>query len=787
MVHRPARAGRVAGASGLALVVSMALGASGALAQPPDGADWHAPIDVTDHGVAATEVNVRNGAVGTLPDGRDVVHMHSNGNPVSYNVVDMATGDVLSRHALDPKSIGAEIHVLDDGSTYFNVRDGSGADLYHWDSTSFELTRIERNPVGERLIRTLETDEDGILYGVTYPNAKLFAYDPDTDEFRDYGSTATVDSYAEGLAVQDGVAYVGTGMEVGTAVAVDLESGDMTPLEVPDGYERITRFVKFRSVGDLVAMSFSPGLPGGTNVLFWDTTQQDWVCDGAIPRTVSLNVPFATETRDGRMFYKSQGEIWSFDSNDCSVEATGWVDTDLGATGSHRILDLLSTGTEEAPEYRLVGTNNDGSFWTFDPDTGESTFVESQIFGAPLTAHSIHVAADERVYVGTYLGPGALGRFNPQTQEFEEQLNGPLQASSFLTFGDQIIVGSYGNAVVHMGDPSQEWDWGTNPSQQFRLIDGYQQDRLLGQATDGELVAMATVSDYGVRGGALTLTDMADYRETFRDLVEDQSHVSVTFGQDGLIYSGTSIRGGLSSQDSELDAHLVVFDPETTEVVDAVVPVEGNDVVAGVTSLGTSIWGVTNSSDLFEYDTEAGEVVGVHDLGTAPASSPWGVASTVQAHPHNGLLYGIAGTDVFAFDPETGQSQILLDDTGYKRMDIAADGTIYVIDETNFFSITVGDDGEGEPGSAVEQIRALQSDVADYIEAGDIAGPIAHQVTNALDQAEKHLEGDRTTPAIQALNRVIRHVENPKRPDTLSEQAQADVLEQARAILAELE
>src|SRR5690625_2504136 len=105
MVHRPTRAGRVAGASGLALLVSLALGASGAMAQPPDGAeqgaDWHAPIEVTDHGVAATEVNVRNGAVGTLPDGRDVVHMHSNGNPVSYNVVDIDTGEVLSRHALE--------------------------------------------------------------------------------------------------------------------------------------------------------------------------------------------------------------------------------------------------------------------------------------------------------------------------------------------------------------------------------------------------------------------------------------------------------------------------------------------------------------------------------------------------------------------------------------------------------------------------------------------------------------------------------------------------------------
>src|SRR5690606_31166172 len=112
---------------------------------------------------------------------------------------------------------------------------------------------------------------------------------------------------------------------------------------------------------------------------------------------------------------------------------------------------------------------------------------------------------------------------------------------SFVTFGDQLVVGSYGNAVVHAGDPLAEWNWNTNPSQQFRPIDGHQQDRIVDQATDGNLIALATVSDYGVRGGALTLTNLAEYRETYRDLVEHQSTASVTFGNDGLVYAGTSI------------------------------------------------------------------------------------------------------------------------------------------------------------------------------------------------------------------------------------------------------
>jgi len=787
MSHRSASTSRrIAGTSGLALLLSMGLGGTAALAQPSDdGLDLS--IEVTDRGPAAAgQVSTSVLDVGTLPDGTNVMYAPAAGEPSSLSVVNIDTGELIDTQLVPPKTLAGATYVFDDGSLMFNLRDGSGVNHYRWDAETHEIELAFENPAGERLVRSLEADEDGVLYGVTYPNAKLFSYDPETGDLRDYGSLATDDSYAEALAVHNGVAYVGTGMEAGHFVAVDLDSGEMTQIEVPAGYEHITRFYKSQLVGDLVATVFSPGISGGTNTLFWDTVEGDWVCDGAIPRTVSLNAPFSSPTEDGRMFYKAQGEIWAFDSNDCSVEATGWIDTGLEDTGQHRAIELHATGEGDDVQYRLVGLNRDGSFWTFNLDDQTHEFFEGTIPGTPLTAHSLHVAADERVYMGTYHGPGVLGRFDPSTGD-TEQISGPSQADSWLTFQDQLLVGSYGNAIVHAGDPFAEWDWGTNPAQQFRLIDGQQQDRIVDQATDGDLAALATVSDYGVRGGALTLTDMADYRETFRDLVDYQSTAAVTFGDDGLIYAGTSIRGGLSSANSPEDAHLVVFDPEAGEVIEAVVPVEGNDVVAGLVTVGTSVWGVTNSAHLFEYDAEAGEILDVYDLGTSNSASPWGLASTVQAHPEDGLLYGISGNDVFAFDPVTKDVQILLDDSTYKRMDIADDGTIYVIDETNLFSITIQDDGAADPGAPVEQVRALQSDVADYIEAGDIAGPIAHQLTSALGQAEKHLDGERTTPAIRAIERAIRHLENPKRPDTLSEQAQTDLLTQAGAILNTLQ
>lgn len=56
-------------------------------------------------------------------------------------------------------------------------------------------------------------------------------------------------------------------------------------------------------------------------------------------------------------------------------------------------------------------------------------------------------------------------------------------------------------------------------------------------------------------------------------------------------------------------------------------------------------------------------------------------------------------------------------------------------------------------------------------------------MTNALAQAQRHLEGGRANPAEQALTRFTRHLDNPKRPDTLSSDAAADLRERAVAIL----
>ena len=773
-------------AGAVAAVVALGLTTASATADGDSGDDpitgvHDLEVDVTDHGPVGTEVSTSQAEVGTLPDGTNVQYIAGTGSPGVFTVVDAETGELIDAQEVPPKTGAGPIQALPDGSAYFNFRDGQAVIFYHWDSETHEITEVMTDPADGKLVRELQLGEDGLLYGSTYPNTRVFSYDPETEEVRDYGDVlepGDADMYAEGFSVHEGTAYVGTGMQNGNLISVDLDSGESAEMELPPDYEGIERFYRFQQVGDLIAMAFSPSI-SGTTTLFWDTADEEWVCDGAIDTALSLNNPYTEPTEDGRFFYKADDEIWEFDSADCSISPTGWIDTDLEDTGTHRALNQFVSA---AGEETLLGLNRDGTSWAFEPATGEQQVFENQVPGSALRAHSLHVASDDRVYMGTYNGPGTLGRFDPATQEME-QIEGPSQADSFLTLqDDDLVMGSYGNAVVHRGDPAADWDYGTNPSEQFRLIDE-QQDRIVDQDTDGELVAMATVADYGVRGGGLTLTDMSERGVTHRDLVEAQSTASVAFGDDGLLYAGTSIQGGLSSENSPLDAHLLVVDPQTGDVLDSVVPVEGNPVVAGIAVLGETVWAITNSGDLVEYDTVTREVVEVHDLGTEHSSSPWGLASTIQENPVDGLLYGISGTQVFVVDPEGGEMKILLDDTEYKRLDIADDGTVYVIDETNLFSFDV--DGVDEDPRA--QLEALSAATAEYIESGEISGRSAHHLPNALAQAQKHLDLGRDSTAAQRVEAFVEHLDDAGVPDSVSEEARVDLIDQARGVLDVLE
>src|SRR5690625_5476920 len=96
----------------------------------------------------------------------------------------------------------------------------------------------------------------------------------------------------------------------------------------------------------------------------------------------------------------------------------------------------------------------------------------------------------------------------------------------------------------------------------------------------GDLLAAASIPEYGHRGGPLSIVDSetGEY-EVYRHIVEDQG-VSTVAHRDGIVYAGTTIYGGMSTVPTTTEGHLVEFDLDSREVTSAIVPVAGDETVS---------------------------------------------------------------------------------------------------------------------------------------------------------------------------------------------------------------
>ena len=635
-------------------------------------------LDVVDHGVAMHTPNVRFAEATVLSDGTPVGYLFNDGEPVSMSMVDLRTGEVLDRHDFTGYSVASAI-VVDptDDMVYLSVRSPNDGTLWSYDPHSHELTRLATRVVGEGMLRSLLI-HDGVLYGSTYPSAKVYSYDLQTGEIRDYGAVAEGVSYAWGFAEVRGRLWVGTGTTPYLR-EVDVETGEVTDLELPadivDNADFVSRVERY---DDLVLVGYSPA--GARSIALYDLTAEEWCCQDI--RSMGSSTE---ESHDGAFYYISGGEVHGFDIAARESFSIGWAESGLAdALPGTRSLHLVELGTEEYPGVTLVGIREDGAVWLYDLDEGTGEVVETDVEGAPATIHSMGLGPDGNPYLGAYLSSGVMARVDHATGTVEA-LDGPGQADAVAAVGDRLVVGAYPNAQFYVGDLDQHWDWGTNPGHVLTIGRDVGQDRISDLVAAGDLAAAATVPNYGELGGALVLFDPdGTEADVHRDVVPGHSVTALAY-RDGLLYGGTSVHGGLDSTPSDTAARLFVWDVADAELVTSTVVDPAAEVVHSLTfDHAGRLWGMTDNGTVFEYDVAAHEVARTAATGLTNANV-WGRQSEMYPGP-DGLVYGNAGGRLFTLDPQTAELRTF-GPTGVRYSAMVADGTLYFADETNVYSL----------------------------------------------------------------------------------------------------
>ena len=167
------------------------------------------------------------------------------------------------------------------------------------------------------------------------------------------------------------------------------------------------------------------------------------------------------------------------------------------------------------------------------------------------------------------------------------------------------------------------------------------------------LIYLGATAGYGKVEGPLTVWDSK--RGTVRlydGIVHDQSVISLAAWKD-FVVGGTSPYGGGGSHPTQTEARLFVWNPKTAKVEFETVPVAGaRHITDLITAPNGLVYGIAGST-LFAFDPQSKQVVNRQKL---PFS---GMPYNSVALGPDGRIWGLAGEGIFAIDTKTNTASLV--------------------------------------------------------------------------------------------------------------------------------
>ncbi|MDF2669480.1 MAG: hypothetical protein K0R67_1786 [Paenibacillus sp.] len=602
------------------------------------------------------------------------IYAVSCGKIATLHIIDVFTGECLQLFELEGGSTHCwGIDLLPDGTVYMGSTQGY---FYRLKPDAAELENLGLALESESFIWRIQADKQGIVYGGTYPNGKLFAYDPIRNSFRDYGQIVEGEKYLRSLALTTDTVFAGIGTQQAALVAIDKHSGNKTVITLPvDKIEGETVY-DLNVVGDLVFVKLSP-----SNVmLIYNWVEQQWVdrLEGAMGWDISSPSP---ET--GHIYFVQDYRLASYNMQTREV-----AQTSLECTQPARDFGWLRWQDQQAyPGWSLISVMQDGNYWLYNPQTDCGEIRETNVPGQENKIQCFAIDQHDRLLVGGFFA-GGFAVYDHKADEITEYKS-VGQPEGMIEYEGQVYLGVYPGARIYRYDPEKPWTIGSNPTLLFSLKDR-DQDRPFAFVAAGQELAIGTVPFYGHHGGALTLYDPRTGRIDYhRHVIQNQSVVSLAY-KDGVIYGGSSIHGGLGTSPVETSARIFAWDTVKREKIGDIIPVAESIAVYSLTfDEEGNLWGLTDTH-IFKANPDGLVVVETIALNSFLPEQPkqwlgWH-AGHLWFRP-DGHLFGNIGGYLFRIATSTREATIMQEEVRLCIADRA--GNIYFSRQTELFVLDV--------------------------------------------------------------------------------------------------
>jgi hypothetical protein len=623
-------------------------------------------------------------------DGRDVAYTVLAGETALLAVIDVKTEESIKQFPLEGSSGAWGIAVATDGKVYIGTF--GAANLYCYDPGQNEVTNLGDPAEAAGMRRTTQFFEmvpgpDGNVFGGVYPSGSVWEYRLDIG-FVNYGTIYPETEYPRTVAYdfEEDIVYVGGGGPRAYLIRLDLKTGEKTNV-LPETISAQYSFCYDLNIeGEHLFMRLDPD--AGFIVLNKQTFGLLFDGEQMHSREVSPRSPYEDSvylTKDGLL------RIYDLKENRLSPVLLNGDPIDLGFP----IIGCTFVELEdpEYPGFTLVGFigNQGGLFFKYN--LPKQTLKQTSI-PLPKQAFGLHGLAEgpRGTICSAGFLQGGVGRFDPETRT---SFSNPFsQPEGIVHIGDKFFFGIYPGARIFEYDINEPWKrLGPDATVRlkFELKTHYEQDRpfaMLAVPEEG-FIFIGTIPYYTKHGGALTVYEPSEGEpvyDVFRNIIPDHSIVSLAY-RDGLLYGGSSFRGGLGGIDKPDDARLFVFDVSTRRKVFETVPFPGKGAITEL-MFGPDglLWGFAMGT-FFVFDPTERKIVH-QDEAFPEAFGTWRDAH-MRISRHDGHVYGTINGKFFRIDRDTRAITMLRE----KAARLAQDhyGNMYFVDYVDMWRYTVED------------------------------------------------------------------------------------------------
>ncbi|HLS26186.1 MAG TPA: hypothetical protein VK063_09970 [Beutenbergiaceae bacterium] len=673
-------------------------------------------------------------------------------HPATFVVTDVETGEQLSTCSVDGAEHVRNLNVASDGVVYW----GTYYDSHLWSYDPSVGECQDHGPIDEDWDRSdpfgISPGPDGTVYLGSYPDARLYMFDPAGDGQPELLHELDPNAeYIHSIAYYepDDAVYVGTGgQEPRLWRIADAGRGEPTLIadkETVPGLETAGQWiarmdiVEDRIIGQVGLRMLVLDMDG--RVVRWDPDQE---------RTHFGHHTIPGPEQGTAIFSADAGQLMLYDLEQDTIQDTG---INIGGYLSHGVVDD-SSGTP-----LLYGTSASGVF-VADLEAGSLVSQQPIDFAQPTHIQKLFSGPDDTVWASGYM----IGL--AQVDKSGEAHGGTMNLGQFesaVARDGKLYLGAYGHARFDVMDP-QTFDPEVRETVQT-LFNGEDegQDRPNGIAynPDRDEIYLGAVAAYGSTQGGLAIWEGATGEHTWltSEIGEDENVVSVAYNPtDGRVYLGTTIHGGLASDPSGNTAgKLIVFDPDTRSVVEAIDP--AGEERRGITGLMVdddgAVWGVAEEI-LFRFDPDTGETENRGTVGGryADGVARWSHGSTHESS-RDGRIYVTAGGRFSVHDPQSGETSQIGTGFGWSVAD--GEGDIYVSAGGDLFRYNVPEPDDvapdpievapepvlfiDEPGSENDAFTIPEAEGVQYLLDGEVIQPGTYPGVGSVTVAAAALEG----------------------------------------------